>query len=97
MGSNFARCSVPIRTRLDLPPRGTAPSWPVRRPQVLGHDAFMAQRYSRLVERRAGPDHSYRELHVRRIEPLADLGQHFPPPRQRLTQQATASVVEQVE
>jgi len=53
----------------------------------------MTPGYRRFVQGFAGPDHPCRELHVRHIEPVTHLSQHFPPPRQRLTQQATAGVI----
>jgi hypothetical protein len=57
----------------------------------------MTPGYRRFVKGLAGPDHSCRQSHASQIELLAHLGQHFPPPHQRLMQQAMARVIEQIE
>jgi hypothetical protein len=57
----------------------------------------MALRQRRRVHRPPLTHHSFRESHTDPIKPLTDLGQHFPPTRQRLTQQATARMIKQIE
>ena len=63
---------------------------------MLGHYALVTFGYHRRVQRPTGPDHGFREVHLRRCEPLAQFSQQFPPPRQRFVQQAASRVIEQI-
>ena len=64
---------------------------------MLGHDSFVASGKCRSVQQFPLSHHGLREEHLGDVELAARLGQHLPPSHEGLFQQATASVIKQVE